>query len=248
MAIPPRIPNFLRFPNLPFPPQTPWTELLIKEELLKLCSTLDLDKLDADILKICILNMHEYMEFLHRSFPELTTKTMDVYNNEGVCIGEMANLTIDKGGMVVPTEAMDELTEFIKCFVKMWWKKWQTRIKITFTLPKDAIDSSKPPQIPQFTEEEKKEIVMAVSNVLMRYGELCCSDIIALSLFISYIKHNPKKEWTVEAKLNLRTSLTRQAKQMAYITGPLVFMKPNIKKFNAALGEFRNDDAAKNVG
>jgi len=230
------------FPNIP--QRKPWTHEVVKEELLKLCPTLELDKQDVDVIGFCVHDMLSYMDFLHVSYPEIPTKTMDVYEN-GMCIGELINMTLDKDGNVVPSEAVEELVSFIKCFVGMWWKKYQIRVKITFTLPKDSFDSSNPPTMPQFTEEERTEITSAIKNVLLRYGEICCPEIIAISMLASYIRHNPKKEWSVEAKLNLRTALTRQGKQMAYFSGPLIFMKPNLKKINSALGEFRNDDAAK---
>jgi hypothetical protein len=219
---------------------------LVKEELLKLCPTLELDKQDSDLLRMCLQDAKSYMEFLHKNYTALPSKTMDVYK-DGVCIGEVLNLGVDRSGMIVPDEAITEMTDYIKCFVNMWWKKWQTRVKITFDIPKgkDSFDSSNPPATPQLTNEEREELINATKDVLLRYGEVAVPDIIAISLLSQYIKHNPKKEWSVEAKLNLRTALTRQAKQMAYISGPLVFIRPNVKKINAALGEFRNDDATK---
>jgi hypothetical protein len=132
---------------------------------------------------------------------------------------------------------------YVKQFVHMWWKKWMERVKITFTQPKNAVDAMQAPQPEQFTPQERHEILNGVINQLFKLGECCCPSLMANNLFTMYLKQNGNKQWTLAEKINLRTTLIKQAKQMAYTSGPLIWMRPNIKKLNTNLGEFRNDDA-----
>src|SRR3972149_2849490 len=95
-------------PYRPIPPQKPWTHDIVKEELLKLCPTLELDKQDSDVMGMCVHDMLSYMDFLHVNYTEIQSKTLDVYEN-GICVGGILNMTIDKNGTPVPSDAIDEL-------------------------------------------------------------------------------------------------------------------------------------------
>lgn len=230
------------FPVLPQNiPLKPWLNTLVQEELLKACPTLDFKEQDIDVLNICISDMRKHIDYLHTRFFEIMPKTVDIIQ-DGSVIGEWLQVTLDPNGISVPQESYDEMILYTKTFVHIWWKKWMERVKIVFAIPENAFDAFNPPPAPAFTSEEKSEIIEQIINTLFQYGEYCCPTLMANNLLASNLKASQRKEWSLENKINLRTSLIRQAKNMAFTKGPLILMIPNLKKLNSSLREFRSDD------
>jgi hypothetical protein len=187
--------------------------------------------------------MNDYIDFLHETYPEIQTETKDVVYN-GSVIGSVKDDIIDFSlGVPLYSDVAKDLDGFTRMFVHKWWKKYQTRVKIVFNLPPKAVEMQNMAMPNAFTKEEEEEIIKSVRHKLMQYGEVCCTLPMAQNMLHVHVKNAQRKEWTIENKVNLRTTLIRHAKEVAYSHGVVLFIKPDLKK--AHLNEFRDDNAAK---
>jgi hypothetical protein len=66
-----------------------------------------------------------------------------------------------------------------------------------------------------------------MTDKLIQYGEICCSSILAEALFKKDIQASQKTEWTTQEKINLISRLQREAREITFTHGVLVFIKPD---------------------
>jgi hypothetical protein len=138
-----------------------------------------------------------------------------------------------------------EITEFVDMWVKMWWKKWVERTKIIMSpdqMPKHTISLSGGVPLGSFTPEERDELLGVTIMRFIQYGEICCTQILGENLVKKAIEEMRGKE--LKDKLALISKLQRQAKEISYVHGPLVFIKPDENYFK--LREWRDDNFAGN--
>lgn len=219
----------------------------MKDELLKLCPTLDFAKDDVNVFKMCMGDMQDYTDFLHENYVEVEPESQDVLHN-GAVIGSVMDDDFSFSlGIPMYKNIADDIEGFTRMFTRLWWKKYQSRVKIVFELPPHATDANAPIDAPAFTPEETKDIIKSIRRKFMQCGEICCTQPMANNLLAVQIKNARRKEWQLQDKINLRTTLVRIAKEVSYSHGVLLFIKPNIKGTKSSMNEFRNDDAAKNM-
>lgn len=198
-----------------------WISLLIMNELKRIEPSLNLQREDKRLLQICCADFRNYSDYL-------------------------VNLTIGDYHVEEDKE-MEKIVEFIQMWVKGWWKKYKERVKVTI-MKSPRFEASKTRQkgikmMYKFTEKEISDINKAVIQTLIKNGEVCCTEILADSIFKGVLgRYSEKMEWTQEKKLNLMASIIREAKRMSYVHGPLVFIKPDKKYYE--LREFRDDNNA----
>lgn len=214
-----------------------WTNLLIMGELKKIEPSLDLQGGDHKLLRICCDDFKNYSDYL-----EVTSVNSEGIMPSGVAV-EMDLATGDYH--VEETEETAKIVEFLMIWVKGWWKKYKIRVQVTI-VESPRCKPSKTRQkgtmmMSKFSEDEINDIKKAIVQTLIKSGEICCTDILADSLFKSVLGRYSEKvvEWTQEKKLNFMASVLREAKRVSYTHGPLIFIKPDKKCYE--LREFRDD-------
>lgn len=219
---------------------------IAKNELLKLCPMLEGSEDLNNVLKWLVTDMNDYVDWIHGCYQECPMEDKDIIR-DGVVIGSIIDdeLTFHLGVPLYKGVAKD-FEEFIVMFVRKWWKKYQTRVKIVFEMPKQALEVGQPLELPSFTKSEIDAMIKGIRGKFMQYGEVCATIPLAQNLLQTHLKNSGKKEWSVADKINLQTRLLRLAKEMSYTHGVLIFIKPN-KANRSSLNEFRNDDAAKTM-
>ena len=224
----------------------PWIRLLIMNELKKIEPSLDLLKFDKRILEICTIDFKNYVDYLREvsvtkippTFADSVEVQIDIHTGEF----KLVNLS----------DELEETSEFITVWTKWWWKKYKERVKLTITTSRQHVwekamelqkEGSKISW--KLSEKERKEIIKAMINTLIKNGEICCSKIIAESLFKITLTKRTIKEWNQEAKINLMVALMKDVKRMSRTHGPLVFIKTDKKYYR--LREFRDDGTPKSI-
>lgn len=229
-----------------------WVSMLIYDELQKNCGMLSLNGEDRKIYTICMEDFRNYIAYLDRHHPiESKPQASQPSNEVSFITEERANNIIDEFltimitnrlyGLHTDLENTREITEFVHSWVKVWFKKWQQRTKIVFKEIPKMLNGDLPLNSNQFSKEEYDDLKQAVTDKLIQYGEICCSDILADALLKKDIQASQKKEWSMQDKLNLIPRVQREAREMSYTHGPLVFIRPN-KGYG--LREWRDDNAS----
>lgn len=224
----------------------PWIRLLIMNELKKIEPSLDLLKFDKRILEICTIDFKNYVDYLREAsvtkIPPTFADSVEVEINIHTGEFKLVNLS----------DELEETSEFITVWTKWWWKKYKERVKLTITTSRQHVwekamelqkEGSKISW--KLSEKERKEIIKAMINTLIKNGEICCSKIIAESLFKITLTKRTIKEWNQEAKINLMVALMKDVKRMSRTHGPLVFIKTDKKYYR--LREFRDDGTPKSI-
>lgn len=228
-------------PNMTF-----WINGLIFTKLAEICPSLNLNGEDRKVYDICRQDFKNYINYLdsnHLRMEEISVPSISP-------LDEMISVMIGETGLTQNLESTKEVAEFIDMWVHMWLKKWVQRTKILFNNKDLPSDFSKAPAtfLPDiFSAEEFTELMRAVTDKLIQYGEICCTQIMADALFkkqIDAANAASKREWTTQDKLNFLTKLQREAKMMSYTHGPLIFIRPdNYYKVR----EWRDDGASRIV-
>lgn len=220
-----------------------WINTLIFNKLADICPTLSLNGSDRKVYDICIKDFKNYIIYLernHMKLEDIASQTSPLDEIVSIMMGD-----IDGGSLVQNLKGTKEMVEFVDMWVKWWFRKWVQRTKIILnnkdvpTLIKAVSLTNSP-----FTAEEKEDFFGTLTDKLIQYGEICCTQIIAESLFQKAVESSQKKEWKLEEKVNFISKLQRDAREISYTHGPLVFIRPD-NYFR--LGEWRNDDANKIV-
>lgn len=160
------------------------------------------------------------------------------------------HIEADNDGNVMVSEStfdspdIESVLSCVVCFVKTWWKKYKQRVKLTFEIKhqKQSLDLAEKGKLEianQFTFEERHDIISMLTDTFMKYGEYCMARLLAENLFQRTIGSATKKTWSQEEKINLVTQMRREAKNISYIHGTLLYIQPNLKLYG--LREWRND-------
>jgi hypothetical protein len=238
------------------PDMTFWINTLIFNELDKICPSLSLNGEDRKVYEICIQDFRNYIGYLernHQKLDESENQELKIHQGEH-SFAEVRDLedvlsiliTNRLYGLHEDLQGTKEIAEFIHVWVQWWWRKWQERTKILFNekdipvhITGTALNLSM-----IFTPEEYKELMQTVTDKLIQYGEICCGEIIADGLLKKDIQTNQKTEWSVQDKIQFIPRVQREAREMSFTHGPLVFIKP---KKGYGLREWRDDGANKIV-
>lgn len=216
----------------------PWISLLIMDELQKIEPALNLQREDQRLLQICCADFRNYSDYLGRT---------SVASEDSMPSDAVVEINLTTGDCHIEEDKETEkIVEFIQMWVKGWWRKYKERVQVTI-MKSPPFELSKTRQkgirmMYKFTGEEISDINKAIIQALIKNGEICCTEILADSLFKSVLgRYSEKIKWTQEKKLNFMASVIREAKRMSYVHGPLVFIKPDKKYYE--LREFRDDNA-----
>jgi len=199
-----------------------WTDILIQETLQELEPTLDLNGVDIRLYQICLEDFKSYLKWLIKESKK---------NGNGI--------------NTFSGEESKEACEFIKIWVGLWWKKYKERVKLQLQspIPPDNLLLQGINYLKFFTIEEQVGIVEMVTEEFIKNGEICCSKILADSLFKRILgRYSPSKVWTKADKINLVTQLKGEARRIARVHGCLVFIR--IDKRYYRLREFRDNGGA----
>lgn len=230
-------------PNVPTPIITPdmsvWINTLIGNKLKELCPQLELNTHDLKLFQVCLRDFRNYAAYLQETHLRVEPEEQNMF------LGGSVSMVITPQGIFYQSlQTTKEMAEFVDMWVKMWWKKWQERTKIILSdkeLPKNVIPPSNGTQvIATLTPEEREDLLGATIKKLIQHGEICCTQILGEKLLQKAVEDMKCKE--IGDKINLITKLQRQAKDISYVHGVLVFIKADYFKVN----EWRNDNFAGN--
>lgn len=216
-----------------------WVNTLIATKLKEVCSSLDLNVQDRKVLDTCLRDFRNYTVYLehnHLKVEEEDEQNMFAY-------GSLALVITQQGVMYQNLKTTKETAEFVDMWVKMWWKKWLERTKIVVSndqLPKNALRMGGGPPSVAFSPEEMDELLGVTIMKLIQYGEICCTQILGDNLVKKAIADMKGKE--LPDKLNLIAKLSRQAKEICYIHGTLIFIKPDENYYK--MREWRDGDSS----
>jgi hypothetical protein len=225
------------------PNMSVWIGLIVTEELQECCKMLQLSGDDRKVFEMCMKDFWDFVGYLQRNHIKVETEPDLLL--DGKVIGSVIEIHITEYGLVQSTtNSTQEVAEFIHMFVQSWWKKYHQRIKIVFDMPKQATQVGIGAGLSAFGTQEWKEMVEAVTDKFVQYGEICGPSILAESLLRTTVLKGSKNVWKLEDKINLMTNAMTEAKHMAYLHGPLIFIKPD-KRFFTRLREWRDSDASK---
>lgn len=217
-----------------------WINTLIFNKLDEICPLLSLNGEDRKVYDICKQDFQNYIRYLDDNHLKVEDGPLPTPTSP---IEEVISIMFGGIGLTQNLESTKEITEFVDMWVHWWFRKWIQRTKIILNEKDLPLDSSKTtsflPNI--FSGEERQELIKALTDKLIQYGEICCTQIIADAMFKKIIEAasaTNKREWTIQDKLNFLCKLQREARQISYTHGPLVFVRPdNYYK----LREYRDD-------
>jgi hypothetical protein len=197
---------------------------------------------DRKIYEICMQDFRNYLRFLERNHfkldeleqpekvPSSTQIISTILEENAWQISNLSNNLKDT----------NEIIEFIECWINAWWRKWQQRTKVIFKQLPHQINADLPFAPNPFTEDERTNYIEIMTDKLIQYGEICCSSILAEALFKKDVQASQKIEWNIQEKINFIQRLQREAREITYTHGVLVFIKPD-KSYG--LREFRDSDS-----
>ena len=124
-----------------------------------------------------------------------------------------------------------EFEVFLSVWTGMWLRKWSQRVKLL--LGEQAV-SNKPRtnSVPSNAEhlwrrlKGRREIVELVVSSLVKNGEICGTEIVAENILEAELgKKNTGQVYSKEQTLGLLNAALCRAREIAQITGPLIFVK-----------------------
>jgi hypothetical protein len=221
-----------------------WISMLVYDELQKCCEELSLNGEDRKLYDICLVDLRNYLSYLDRNCQKLESESPEL-KIEREELGDILSVVITNRlyGLHDDMKSTIEVKEFIHWWVKWWFKKWQERTQVIFKdqPSKFNVDSIVPNP---FNGVERDELMQATRDKLIQCGEICCSSILAEAVFKKDMQASDKRDWSIQDKINLVSRLQREAREMSYTHGVLVFIKPD-KRYG--LREWRDDNANKIV-
>jgi len=214
-----------------------WTNMIIQKNLEETEPLMDLKKEDAKVLQLCINDFWDYVNFINRNFIEVEPEVSEVNGTKVAFDDQRGEIYIS----FKTSLSIEETEQCIKVFVKAWWFKYKQRIKLSFEELKlnSELLTGKAVMDKNFTSEEIFNITNAVTDHLIKYGEYCCPKIIAESIIPRIIGQFNKTKWILEDKINLISKLKKEAHNIAYTHGTLIFMKVDVKMYG--LRDYRDD-------
>jgi hypothetical protein len=223
----------------------PWINTIIMDELSKIEPLLNLAGDDHKLLQICCNDFWDYATYLQRNFQRIASdnakQDTPLVQEFHIEADEFGNYAVSE--VVFESMNIEEVLECVQLFVKTWWRKYKQRVKITFEIKKQDSLTEKGRTVVQnhFTLEETHDIVTILTDTFLRCGEYCMAKLLAENLFQRTIGQSAKEKWSQEDKINLVTQMRREAKNISYLHGALMFIKPDLKLYG--LREWRDSNA-----
>lgn len=222
-----------------------WINTLIFNKLSDICPTLSLNGSDRRVYNICIKDFKNYVQYLDRNHLRIENKTpaTQTWLDGSMNVDDIISVMMGDGGLTQNLESTKEVTEFVDMWVHWWFQKWTKRTKVIFNDKDMPFNTSKAVSMIScpFTAEEKEELMAVFVDELIRYGEICCTEIVGESLFQKAVDSSQKKEWKLEDKVNFISRLQRDAREISYTHGPLVFIKADANYYK--LREWRDTNS-----
>lgn len=231
-------------PSAPLPIITPnmdvWVNTLIGNKLKELCPQLELNTQDQKLFQVCVRDFRNYTVYLQQSHLKVEPEEQNPFE------GASYSMVITSQGIFYQSlQTTKEMAEFIDMWIKMWWKKWQQRTKIIFSdkdLPKNVIPPTNGAQPTALSPEEREELLGVTIKKLIQYGEISCTQILGEKLLQKAVEDMRGKE--LGDKVNLISKLQRQAREISYAHGSLIYIKADQNYFKVR--EWRNDNFGSN--
>lgn len=221
---------------------TRWVNLQIFDKLAACCEMMNLNGSDRKVYEMCRNDFWNYITFLETNYAKY--ESIDIKKSVSMEFHVEQNYGVVNVFTYVSEEETKEIEEFVSLFVKQWWKKYHERCKIVFHVEREPLKTLGEFPVNAFTAEEQKEICREVTNAFIKNGEICCPSILAEQIFKKKVETSKRKDWKTEDKLNLLSQLTREAKQISYTHGTLIFIKAG-KDFYTR--EWRNDGSVNKI-
>lgn len=205
-----------------------------------MCSTLNLNGEDRRIFEICCKDFKNYILYFDDNYKRMddnATQELPPETLVSIIMGDMSRV-------YQSLQSTKEVSEFLDAWIGWWWRKWQQRTKIVFCkedLPKSVVLADNNFAI-NLSPEERDELTKIMVYTLIRYGEISCTQIIADALIKKTVED--MKTFKIEDKLGIISKLQRQAREVSYTHGALIFLTlDNYFK----LREWRNDETANKI-
>lgn len=208
------------------------TESLLKSELQKNESMLNLDKDFDSIVKFCLSDFTAFCLFLKENTEEVNERKILLPN------------ALEAERLIFKRDADDTIYEHIledeglvADWVKWWWKKYMKRTMISNAKPEEKYTKYEE-NILQFTDEEREDLNSLVVYTLIYNGEICLVSVLAEMIIKQVLNQYSKNiKWTKEMKIEVTNICMREAKKISKVEGALLFISP-IK--NEGLREYRD--------
>lgn len=147
---------------------------------------------------------------------------------------------VDKLGQLF-REDTDELDAYLTVWCNIWFKKWQERVKLLignqsankWNKVTKAITDAEPIWRKL---EQKQELTELVTSTLVKNGEICGTEILAVNLLKMELGEKCIQNLSDEREkifIALNNTL-RKARDMAQSRGPLIFVKVDKGYYNTA--------------
>lgn len=217
-----------------------FASIVIADELIKIEPSLDINGSDKMLFELCRKDYVAYYEWLKRNTIEIAS---DKPNVKEINLADIIRYKLVTDGWTVENSteiSAEDIITAIVTFVRMWWKKYKERVKLMLDEPKSDVLSMKGKGVigSLFSMQEKEEMVIAMMDTFIQNGEFCMPRLLAENLLVRTLGQSTKPFWNPQDKINLMTTLKREAKAISYTHGVLMFIKPNMQHF---LREWRND-------
>lgn len=189
-------------------------ELLLTEKLEEINPSLDILGSDRRVLQIACQDFANYLKFHWKLFGKNASECELVEKLEKFF-----------------EEDPNELKEFLKVWVGVWFKKWKERVKLLIG-NNSSNKWSRALRIINKTEplwrrlSRRQELQEVIIFALVKNGEICGTKILSENLLKMELKEKRVQRLRGrEQKLLIVNTALRKAKELAHSKGPLIFVK-----------------------
>jgi len=207
----------------------------VAEQLKKICPSLNFMGVDGTVLQLCSEDLcYHYYWMKENAVLDWDKKCATYF--EAYFIGEWKAIMKMAGKPIYAMGVQEwekQIDEYISLFVKVWWKKYQQRVKVVVSPPKGKDEFRKKMAegqriwMKQFNHKERQDILKRAIFTMMQNGEFCGSKIIATQTIQRYLSFSKRKYWSLQDKINFSNAICAELRRMASISGPLIFLYPS---------------------
>ena len=140
-------------------------------------------------------------------------------------------------------EDANEFESFLTVWIGNWLNKWKKRVKLVLDDTRQEKQCSTSQMATNSTDngfkwkslEQKQEMLNMITSTLIKNGEICCTQPLAENILkkeSSKIKQSQNNNR--EQIFNILNAALSRAREMAHISGPLIYVKIDKGYFNAA--------------
>jgi len=189
-------------------------EILISEKLKDINPMLDIYGSDRKVLQIACQDFTNYLK-VHWNLVGKEASECEVAEKLEKFFSENPN----------------ELEEFLKIWVGIWFKKWKERVKLLIGNENykrwDRVTKVLNNAEPLWRSlSNKQEIEEIVTSTLIKNGEICGTSILAENLLKMELGEKRKEPFNKEEQIaNFVNTTLKKAKELARSKGPLIYVK-----------------------